>query len=107
MGYQTTDGKGNIIEMGGLYKIKQGMSLSQTEEYLSKVVRLYDYVVNPLLDDDSKYYINFGYVFEQNIEPTSLILPTNILPYDTFFEYFELYKTASEVNKIIFKNMGK
>ena len=105
MSYQTKDDKGNIIEIGGLYKLKEGRTLNQTEEYLSKSVRFCDYVINPLLGDEDKYYINFDYVFENTLEPTSLILSSSILPYDVFFEYFELYKTCKEVNAIIFKNM--
>ena len=69
------------------------------------MVRFYDYVINPLLANKEKYYINFDYVFENTLEPTSLILSSSVLPYDTFFEYFELYKTCKEVNEIIFKLM--
>lgn len=107
MSYQTVDKNGNVIEKGGLYKLKEGKSLDKTEEYLSNVVRFYDFLMNPLIEGDEKYYVYFDYVFEGTVRPTSYILPSKILPYDSFFEYFELYKTGQEVNEIILRTMNE
>lgn len=101
--YQTRDKDGNIIEIGGLYKLKKGQSLCYEEE-ISPVVRFLQFAANPLMNENEKYYIQFMFVFENSINPTSNLFPILILPYDKFFEYFDLYKTAKQVNEIINKN---
>lgn len=93
------------VQIGGLYKIKKDKQLCSTEETLTKYVRLLEYAQNPLEKD--KWYMEFVYVYKDSIEPTTRIFPTKILPYDTFFEYFELELTAKDVNKIIFERVAK
>lgn len=88
------------IQIGGLYKIKEGKSLCKTEELFSPYVRFLGYALNPLKKDDC--YIEFIYVHKEDLEPTTRIHPVKILPHDVFFEYFDLDMTTQEVNKIIF-----
>lgn len=91
----------NNIQIGGLYKIKTGKKLCEAEEILTPYVRFLGYASNPLNKDD--YYIQFIYVYKDNLEPTTRIHPEKILPYDIFFQYFELELTTQEVNKILFE----
>lgn len=91
----------NNIQIGGLYKIKEGKSLCYTEEMFTPYVRFLGYAFNPLKKDDC--YIEFVYVYKDTLEPTTRIHPMKILPYDIFFEYFKLELTTKEVNSIIFK----
>lgn len=89
------------IHIGGLYKIKNNKKLCEIEEMLTPYVRFLGYTLNPLKKDD--YYIEFIYVYKDNLEPTTRIHPIKILPYNIFFEYFELELTTQEVNKILLK----
>ena len=57
-------------------------------------------LINPLKEDD--VYIEFIYVYKEDLGLTTRIFPVKILPYDTFFEYFELELTSKEVNNLIF-----
>lgn len=90
------------IQIGGLYKIKSDKKLCEIEEMLTPYVRFLGYALNPLKKDD--YYIEFIYVYKKDLEPTTRIHPVKILPYDIFFEYFDLELTTQEVNEIIYKN---
>ncbi|MBS7132930.1 MAG: hypothetical protein E6377_18530 [Clostridium sp.] len=92
----------NNIQIGGLYKIKSDKKLCELEERLTPYVRFLGYALNPLKKDD--YYIEFIYVYKDDLEPTTRIHPIKILPYDIFFEYFQLELTTQEVNKILFKS---
>lgn len=92
------------IQVGGLYKIRDGKELC-TEEILSPYVRFLDYAINPLKKDD--VYIEFIYVYRDDLEPTTRIFPIKILPHDVFFEYFELELTSKEVNSLIFSLKSK
>lgn len=87
--------------IGGLYKIKADKKLCEVEEILSPYVRLFNYASNPLKEDD--WYIEFVYVFKDDLEPTTRIHTIKILPSNIFLEYFELELTPQEVNKIIFE----
>lgn len=89
----------NDIQIGGLYKIRDGKELC-TEEVLSPYVRFLGYAINPLKKND--VYIEFIYVYRDDLEPTTRLFPIKILPYDVFFEYFELELTSKEVNNLIF-----
>lgn len=89
------------IQIGGLYKIKSDKKLCKVEEMLTPYVRFLGYALNPLKKDD--YYIEFIYVYKNDLEPTTRIHPIKILPCNIFFEYFELELTTQEVNKILFK----
>lgn len=89
------------VQIGGLYKIKEGKQLCSTEEIITQYVRLLGYAQNPLEEDD--WYMEFVYVYKDSIEPTTRIFPIKILPYDTFFQYFDLDLTSKEVNAILFK----
>lgn len=91
----------NNIQIGGLYKIKSDKKLCKVEEMLTPYVRFLGYALNPLKKDD--YYVEFIYVYKYDLEPTTRIHPVKILPYDVFFEYFDLELTSQEVNKILFK----
>jgi hypothetical protein len=88
----------NKIDMGGLYKLKEGKSLD-IEDYLSKHVRLLGFTRNPL--EYEGYYCEFIYVFKDSLEPTSMIHPSKILPYDKFLEYFELDMSSKDVTNLI------
>lgn len=89
------------IQIGGLYKIKEGKSLCEIEEYLSPYVRMLGYAKNPLENDN--WYIEFFYVYKKSLEPTTRIHPIKILPYDTFLEYFDLDSTTHQVNQMIYE----
>lgn len=91
----------NDIQIGGLYKIKDNKKLCEVEEMFTPYVRFLGYALNPLKEYDC--YIEFIYVYKDDLEPTTKIHPIKILPYDIFFEYFELELTTYEVNKIIYK----
>lgn len=90
----------NNIQIGGLYKIKDNKSICELEEKFTPYVRFLGYALNPLKDDD--WYVEFMYVYKEDLEPTTRIHPIKILPYDIFFEYFDLELTTQEVNKIIY-----
>lgn len=92
----------NNIQIGGLYKIKSDKKLCELEEMLTPYVRFLGYALNPIKKDG--YYIEFIYVYKDDLEPTTKIHPIKILPYDIFFEYFQLELTTQEVNKILFKS---
>lgn len=94
----------NNIQIGGLYKIKSDKKLCEVEEILTPYVRFLGYALNPLEKGDC--YIEFIYVYKNDLEPTTRIHPVKILPYDVFFEYFELELTTQEVNKILLEMRG-
>lgn len=88
----------NKFDMGGLYKLKEGKSLD-VEDYLSKYVRLLGFTRNPL--EHEGYYCEFIYIFKESLEPTTMIHPSKILPYNKFLEYFELDMSSKDVNNLI------
>lgn len=89
------------IEIGGLYKIKEGKQLCEVEESVSQYVRVENFLSNPLEKDE--WYAEFIYCFKDDLEPAFRIYPYKFLPYDTFLEYFELDMNMHEVNKLIYK----
>lgn len=91
----------NNVQIGGLYKIKSDKKLCEVEEILTPYVRFLGYASNPLKKHD--FYVEFIYVYKDNLEPTTRIYPVKILPYDVFFDYFELELTTQEVNEIVFR----
>lgn len=92
------------IQKGALYKIKYGKQYNKVEEHLSPYIRVYDYVTNELHEEDKEHwYVLFQYVFKDDLEPTSMIMPMNIIELYKFNDFFELYMDYKEVNKLIFK----
>lgn len=91
---------GNDVQVGGLYKIKSDKKLCEVEEMLTSYIRFLGYASNPLKEDE--LCVEFIYVYRDDLEPTTRIHPIKILPYDIFFEYFELELTTYEVNKLIY-----
>ena len=89
---------------GGLYKIKSDKKLCEVEEILTPYVRFVGYALNPLEKDN--WYIEFIYVYKNDLEPVTRIHPVKVLPYDVFFEYFELELTTQEVNKMLLEMEG-
>lgn len=87
------------VQPGGLYKIKEGKTLCEADELLSPYVRMLGFALNPLKKDDC--YVEFVYVYKDTLEETTRIHPIKILPYDVFFEYFNLELSSKEVNSII------
>lgn len=96
----------NKMDIGGLYKLKEGKSLD-IEDNLSRYVRLLGFARNPLEQDG--FYCEFIYVYKEDLTPTTMIHPLKILPYNRFLEYFELGVSSIQVNELIYqlKKEGK
>lgn len=81
------------IEIGALYKIKEGKQLNYMEKS-SPYVLIKNFISNPMLEENSftknSFFVEFIYVWKESLEPVQLILSTKFLDFESFNEYFEL-----------------
>ena len=89
------------IELGALYKIKNGKKLCRIEELLSPYVIVQSFISNPL--EKGSWYVEFAYCFKESLELTSHIHPFRFVPWDIFLEYFNLDMTTKQVNELFYK----
>lgn len=82
-----------------VYKLKVGKSLNESQEMFSKDNYVYveDFARNPL--EGEILYAVYRYIDIDAMEWSSQILGLDILPYQTFEEYFELYWDVGQINE--------
>ena len=80
-----------------IYKLKDGKSLNDFQEMFGKYVYVDDFARNPL--DDEVLYVMYRYINIETLEFTSQVFGLDILPYETFEEYFDLYWDVGQANE--------
>lgn len=81
-----------------IYKLKNGKTLNNKEQYYSKYVYLGHFARNPLTDE---FICVFTYIDKYTLEPISQILSNGFLLSQDFEDKFETYLTFNEVQWII------
>lgn len=82
-----------------VYKLKEGKSLNKIQEVFSDENYVYveDFARNPL--DNEVIYAVYRYIDIETLDWDSKILGLDILPCETFEEYFEFYWDVGQINE--------
>lgn len=85
---------------GSIYKVKEGKTVDEVEEVLTKYVMITDLMRNPLIKDyDNSWYVCFVYVYENTYDQTSNIWSSKVLSYEEFKDNFDLYLSYKDIKR--------